>query len=207
MNTLKSIFAAFGFLAASNLTYAAPIHLGSPEFYDNAGLGSPFGQTFIAEDLSFLGITFYIGDPTRPGELSVDALTGDADLVLYEATDLSSPVELERRRVQSGSTSTFGITTFTFSRQVSTVIGTRYFAAIDALDGFGLGLRSATSSYPGGSEAAKVGTVIQEIGGRDTAFAVIAVPEPGSVSLVVLGLVAAALSGNRLARRVKCEDA
>lgn len=178
---------------------ASPVHLGTPTVYDNAGVGIPWGQSFTAEAPYFLGIQWYIGDPSRPGLPSVNALEGNADLVLYSVANPASPVELGRRQVQSGATATSGLSSFLMAFPVATVAGQKYFAAIETADSFGLGLRALSSTYPGGSEAYILGTGFEEIGGRDTAFAVIssAVPEPGAYALLGLGLAVVGIARRR----------
>ena len=169
----------------------APSHLESPTIYENVASGIPWGQTFVAEDLFVLGARWYIGDPTQPDRSDVNELAGVADLVLFDASDISNPHELARTQVQDASGSSFGVSTFLFSSPVSTTIGSNYFIAIAANDPFGLGLVSLSSTYAGGSEALLIGGAVQFAGGRDTSFEVLsAVPIGPSAVFMLSGIVA-----------------
>jgi PEP-CTERM motif len=196
---------ALGLLA--EFASAAPIHLAVPILYDNVGVGTPSGQTFTAEATTFVGVSFYIGDPTRPGLSSVNALTGAADLVLFDASVPGSLSEVVRFQVQGPTGSTFGLATFLLSSAVPTVVGAKYFAAIDAPDAFGLGLRDPNNStYSGGSEAFLIsGSLFEHPQARDTSFEVItsAVPEPSTYLLVLLALGLAAYAHKSQRKLVK----
>jgi hypothetical protein len=115
-------------------------------------------------------------------------------LVLYDASNLLAPIELARDHVLSIGDSASGLVTFSFATAIPTAAGNNYFFAINALDGFGVGLRSLSSStYAGGSEAWRnIGsgeiTVIST--GRDLSFEVtsVAVPEPKEWALMMIGI-------------------
>jgi len=160
---------------ASASTKPGPNHLAPPAVYDNAASG--FGQVFTAERHTFSGIRFYIGDPTRPGNPEVNALEGEADLVLYTASDLAKPVEVARTRVQESGHRSTGLTTFQLKNPVPVVIGQQYFVAIETADArFGLGLRDALrSTYNGGYQASlsPAAGITPNPNGRDTSFEVL----------------------------------
>lgn len=184
-------------------------HLALPSTYDNAR--EDFGQTFVAVDDFVSGVSMYIGDPFRPGIVSVGELLGPADLVLWDATDLGNPIELHRTQVLSTGVSTSGLTTFLFDSLVPTVVGARYFFGITTADLYGIGIRELTSStYAGGAEAYRncalnapcsasfaVGALIElDEFGRDLSFAVYGpegppAPEPATTGLLLLGIATA----------------
>ncbi len=174
---------------------AAPNHLAAPAAYDNVGGGVSWGQTFVSEESLILGARWYIEDPTRPNEPLVNALVGPADLVLYDATNIASPIELARTQVLDANGSLSGLSTLAFAAPVSTPVGGIFYIAIEAGDGFGTGLRSVDSStYAGGSQAfINGGAIVEVASGRDTSFEILsAVPEPHT-ALLLLGAFGATL--------------
>ena len=126
-------------LALTNSWAHAEIdHLAVPSFYDNAeyfdgdrpGQNYYYGQTFIATDPSVTGVKLYIGDPSRPNVSEVNELSGPAELVLYDATNLLSPVELGRSLVVANAQSVQGLVTFSFTSPIPTTVGSMYFFSI-----------------------------------------------------------------------------
>jgi hypothetical protein len=168
---------------------AAIIHLATPTVYDNAEPLSDYGQTFRAVDTAMSGVQLYIDDPTRPGNSAVNELIGPAELVLYDATSLISPIELHRTTVLQPAVSASGLVTFLFDTSVATNIGSRYFFGVNTNDPYGIGLRSQfNSTYSDGAEAFRdrtTGQLTETVTGRDLSFAVLgssaAVPEPASL--------------------------
>jgi hypothetical protein len=196
--SLATIATAF----LSSQAAALPNHLAPPAIYDNAK--SLFGQTFIAETDIVSGVSWYFGDPTRPGIEVVNELAGVTDLVLFDASNLSGPSEIGRNRVQQAGQQSFGLTTFSFSTPITVVPGRTYFIAVDTEDQyFGLGLRQQNeSSYDGGFEAMidTSGGIAPAGGGppsnipgarvRDTSFEILStpVPEPNGWLMLMLGI-------------------
>lgn len=197
-------------LSWTSLSAAVGIdHLAPPTLYDNAGPPSVWGQTFVAQDGFVSGVQVFVGDPSRPTNPAVNALLGPADLVLYDATNLLSPVALATTQVVPSAASVDGLVTWLFSTPVATLLGTKYFFGIDTADSYGLGLRSqSASTFAGGAEAflnVSTGVLTEASNGRDLSFAVLAptaVPEPASLWLLVVGL-GVAVGAQRLSRR--CE--
>ncbi len=154
-------------------------HLATPATDDNAGSGSiTFGQLFTAVSDRVSGVTFYLGDPARPGDSRVDALTGVAQLRLYEV-DVNDVVTLLATKAVNGANAVLeGQTTFHFDAPIRTVPGGRYFIGIQASDNFGLGLRDiSASTYDGGAEAwiaAVENRLTLHSTRRDTSFRVLA---------------------------------
>ncbi len=205
----KTIFPCcfLGCLFSSNaFAYVCLDHLATPGNYDNVG-GSPespdYGQTFIATASSISGFQVYIGDPDRQDVAGVNNLRGPADLILYNASNLSAAVEIARENNVVSSDSPVGgqslPLTFTFTTPVSVNIGARYFFTIHAGDQYGIGLRSVSSStYEGGAEAwieNSTSLVIAEhVAQKDLSFAVLSpgaapVPIPSTMLLLGSGLV------------------
>ncbi len=139
----------------------------------------PSGEALV------LGARWYIGDPTRPSDPRVNELSGVAHLVLYDVANVSNPLKVARTQIQDPSGTTSGLSTFLFSSPVMATIGSSYFIGIEAADSFGMGLRSLSSTYPGGAESYFDGSTFVVVWtGRNTSFEVLsAVPEPGSVAL------------------------
>ena len=180
----------------------------SPTIYDNAGGGFSWGQTFVPE-LDYTGnvsgVRFYIGDPTRPGNVSVNELEGEADLVFFDISNPNSAVELGRTQVQGATGVSAGLTTFNFSSSIVVNPGLSYFIGLDTADQFGLGLgQQLSSTYEDGFAAVIETGVVGFAGGgcrvlgcgnvnaqyRDTAFEVVyddvsAVPVPAAAWLFI----------------------
>ncbi len=193
------IFGLIVLILFSNILFALGInHLTTPAIYDNAGNG--FGQTFTATDNFMVGVRLYINDPTRPGNTAVNELIGPADLVLFDLSNTTSPVEVARTRVVAASATASGLVTFYFGLPAATTIGKKYFFGIHTSDLFGIGMRDGSvSTYSGGAEAfqnVSTGQVTEASSGRDLSFEVLAqavVPEP--TNLVLLMVCAFLLAG------------
>ena len=173
-------------------------HLATPELYDNVGGGVTYGQIFVAEASSFSGVRVYLGDPDRALDPVVNELAGPATLYLFDAADLGLPVLVTSGEVLGNLEFGIGLTSLLLDHAVPTVIGNRYFFGIGATDQFGLGLRSGSSTYGGGSEAFinNLGSVAELPQGRDLSFAILPaqdVPEPSAwgVGLLILTAFAA----------------
>jgi hypothetical protein len=187
---LMAILVVSTVAAAIRSAAADPGVLSPPALYDNAGGG--FGQLFEDTQPWISGVEFYIGDPTRPNNTTVNALTGVAYIDLYDATNLQDPVLLEESQVQDATGSSFGITTFNLDSPIMATIGGSYMFAINTADVFGLGLSSQTNSTygPGYETAIEPNGSIGKAGGndRDTSFLVLnqpPVPEPSSIALLL----------------------
>lgn len=201
MRTRNALLALPFALCILQPALASPDHLAVPAAYDNVGAGTVWGQTFTAESGSVLGASWYFGDPSRPDVAAVSALEGPADLVLFDATDLTSPIEIARTQAQGTGSRSFGLTGFMFSTGAPTAVGGSYFIGLDTLDPYGIGLRGLTAStYSGGSQAYFDGGIIHVASlGRDTSFAIISapVPEPSAYALLGIGLLVVAVAGRR----------
>jgi hypothetical protein len=186
--SLASLFSTICVVSAN----ASPSHQAEPTTYDNIGAGQISGQTFIADEGLLNGVSWYIGDPTRPNLASVNGLSGAASLVLYDASNLTSLIELSRQSIVGAGDSVLGLTRFDFAVPVSTQVGTTYYISIEAADGFGIGLRSLTqSTYADGSQAVltQFGLAL-DASGRDTSFEIQSspVPEPATIGLMLAGI-------------------
>lgn len=158
----------------------------APSVYDNVGsLTNQYGQSFIAQDTSFIGASVYIGDPTRPGIEGVSSLVGPADLVLYQYTSATQVVEVARQRVVGIGQEISGEHRFLFDAPVPTVIGTKYFFGIAASDLYGIGMTNLSSStYSGGREVVLLsdGTLREAADpGRDFSFRIYSTCAPATV--------------------------
>jgi len=157
---------------------ASTDHLAIPTTYDNVGSDSGiYGQSFTAVEDRISGVTFYFGDPTRPGDSRVDALTGRAELKLYEVGTNDTVTLLAASTVSDDTAILQGAKSLFFNAPVTLVPGRRYFIGVQASDNFGLGLSDLTSStYPGGAEAwiltGESRLTMHPIG-RDTSFRVL----------------------------------
>jgi murein DD-endopeptidase MepM/ murein hydrolase activator NlpD len=156
----------------------SPLVAGLPGVYDNAGGALDVGQTFVADKDNILGLRVYLGDPSRPDDSRVDELRGPAWLVLYDARDLSAPRELARAEVVENGASLFGLSELQLDSPVAVTIGQRYFFAIAAADGFGVGLGlQYDSTYANGAQATfdpSTGAVTENPLRRDVLFEVFA---------------------------------
>jgi hypothetical protein len=147
--------------------------------YDNACC-IPWGQTFVATASNVAGMVVLIDDPNNPsGDQAT--LDGPANLVLYDASDLGSPVALGSTLVATMGESLSGQLTLLFSAPIPTTIGDSYFIGIESADEYGIGLRSiTTSTYPDGAEAwIDNGSIVPFAGsGRDLSFQILADTTP-----------------------------
>ena len=204
----------------SGKTLAATIT--PPTTYDNAGGSFSWGQTFVPE-LDYpghvSGVQFYIGDPSRPGNVSVNELEGEADLVFFDISNPNSAVELGRTQVQGAAGVSAGLTTFNFSSSIAVNPGLSYFIGLDTVDQFGLGLgQQLASTYKYGFEAVIENGVVGFAGGgcrvpgcgnvnaqyRDTAFEVVygdvsAVPLPAA-AWIFISAIAGLAGAKRMSR-------
>ena len=175
----KIAFCASSAVLASS-AFADIDHLDIPTTYDNIGGSIFYGQTFVANEDFISGVRVYVGDPTRPNDLSVNELTGPANLFLYEATSLSSPTRIASNSILSSAETANGLFTFNFDRAISTTPGTRYFFGFDTVDTFGIGLRdSLSSTYLDGAEGfldSATGQLTLHPTGRDLSFSVLGSP-------------------------------
>lgn len=170
----------------SSACTASVDNLLTPSAYDNIGtLTSQYGQSFVAQDTSFIGASVYIGDPTRPGIEGVSSLVGPADLVLYQYTSATQVVEVARQRVVGIGQEVSGEHRFLFDAPVPTVVGTKYFFGIAASDPYGIGMTNLSSStYSGGREVVLLsdGTLREAADpGRDFSFRVYSTCAPATV--------------------------
>jgi hypothetical protein len=179
MKRRSSIAAAIATAVASCAAIALPVNLTAPAVYDNVGNGFLFGQVFTSETYSICGVRWFIGDPTRPGNTSVNALEGYADMVLLDATDPANPVELARSTVRGAGSVTSGLSVFAFEYTVPITPGRLYFIGLETADAFGMGLQAQTSStYAGGYQAyISGGDLLGTANGRDTSFEIITAPQ------------------------------
>lgn len=168
-------------IAAPADIYVSIDHLVVPPGYDNVGGRSFYGQLFLALDEKFIGVRFYLGEPSGPP--SHNSLTGPADLVLVDAADLSEPNEIARFEVVPAGSELHGAYDFYLPAAVPTTVGHRYFVGLQAVDLYGIGMRSqTTSTYPDGSEANFFnGQIIPFPNGRDLSFRIFS-REPGIAS-------------------------
>jgi len=148
----------------------------SPTACDNAGNGNVFGQTFIAEASATSGAQFRIGFNSTADE-RLNGLEGIVSLNLYEVNSDGSLSELRTEQVQNAGDLAEGLTTFSFSTPVSTIIGNTYFIALEANDRFGMGITdtNSTSTYLDGSQAFLLtdGRFFLHPTRRDTSFAIL----------------------------------
>lgn len=193
MNIIKAITTSFLFIFSDLATASAVNNLALPLIYDNiGGAANEYGQTFTSDGGAVSEIRVYIGDPTRPNEATVNELVGPAELVLYDASNLLTPIELGRNQVLSGAESASGLVTFLFSSPIPTTQGHSYFFSISAPDSFGIGLTGFSSTYTDGSEAWRsisTGEITLVNTGRDLSFLVTTVPTPSAVWLFLSSLI------------------
>jgi hypothetical protein len=194
---------------------ASPGTLSVPALYDNSEPSENYGQLFQATEPYISGMDFYIGDPTRPTNTTVNGLSGFAYLNLYDANAGgasapfgSFPTLLESSEVQDENGYTFGLTEFDLSTPFAAVIGDNYILAIQTSDQYGLGLTSQTgSSYGPEYESNIKNGAIGKAGGnnRDTSFLVLnvaPVPEPISGnSAILVGAVVGCYTSSRTRRK------
>ena len=152
-----------------------------PIMWDNVGgRDGHVGQTFLAVDANIIGIHVHIGN--IPGLRALGPLTGPADLVLLDASNTSTPVELARYGFVRPGAELQGEFDFLFPAAIPIVPGNRYFIGIDAMDLFGLSMPSVTTStYSGGAEAFYYDGSLHLAGsGRDLNFRILS-REPGII--------------------------
>ena len=149
-------------------------YLTTPQLYDNAQSGYVYGQSFTGLNSTVSGVKFYIGDPSRPNDVSVNAIEGQFTLLLYEVAANNSTVLLASKNFGNAASITSGAITASFDAVIGTTQGRKYFIGIRSADPFGLGLLAAnSSSYAGGSEAwipSGATAVTEHAAGRDTSF-------------------------------------
>ncbi len=165
-------------------------HLATPAKYDNA-YGYPetsYGQTFVSDGQSIVGVDIYVNDPTRPDDPCCNELIGPAELRLYEVSDLNNPILLGTSTVAANGEVLSGLVPLNFDNPIQTSTGTSYFFMIFAADSYGLGLRTEdnTSTYPDGMQAsysAASDSVILHPDERDLSFRVRGIKAPAAPAL------------------------